>query len=295
MDTSDTAINQTAKSQSYDDFIKEHLPILPEWQFKYKPLLDTVSPDVRQRVELMSRAYSAAVYAHKNHLSPSQKQSIINEFNTQCFSVLGQISEIVEFAKGNPVAERHALLKEYQLWINQLEDLLKKAIYALDYDEWAQQIEAVSSSNASSKETVKSVLRKVLEVFDPYIGYGNYYPKFNSLFHSQAQLEQRVSLALGITVEGIDALVATRKKTEKSHLLNERVLTGEALALAMLVEHPDWPDTKIAKAVGVSRTTLYDWPAFKKAKEALKQGKDDLPNGSKDGETSDMEAWDNKD
>ena len=68
-------------------------------------------------------------------------------------------------------------------------------------------------------------------------------------------------------------------------------LTGEALALAMLVEHPDWPDTKIAKAVGVYRTTLYDWPNFKKAKEALKQDKKELPRGSKNGETGDMEAW----
>ncbi|MGD0786128.1 MAG: hypothetical protein ABR969_09995 [Sedimentisphaerales bacterium] len=71
-------------------------------------------------------------------------------------------------------------------------------------------------------------------------------------------------------------------------------LTGEALALAMLVQHPDWSDTKIAKAVGVSRTTLYDWPKFKKAKEALKQGKNDIPRGSKNGETGDIEAWDDK-
>lgn len=76
---------------------------------------------------------------------------------------------------------------------------------------------------------------------------------------------------------------------------NENVLTGEAKALAMLVEHPDWPDTKIAKAVGVNRTTLYDWPNFKKAKEALKQGQNDLAKGSKNGETGNMEAWDQKD
>jgi len=68
-------------------------------------------------------------------------------------------------------------------------------------------------------------------------------------------------------------------------------LTGEALALAMLVEHPDWPDKKIAEAVGVNRTTLYNWPNFKKAKEALKQGKKKFPKGSKNGETGDMEAW----
>jgi len=68
-------------------------------------------------------------------------------------------------------------------------------------------------------------------------------------------------------------------------------LTGEALALAMLVKHPEWSDTKIAKAVGVYRTTLYDWPNFKKAKEVLKEGKKELPRGSKNGDTGDVEAW----
>jgi len=75
----------------------------------------------------------------------------------------------------------------------------------------------------------------------------------------------------------------------------ENTLTGEALALAMLVKHPDWSDRKIAKAVSVNRTTLYDWPKFKKAKEALKQGKNNLPKGSKNSETGDIEAWGEKD
>lgn len=72
---------------------------------------------------------------------------------------------------------------------------------------------------------------------------------------------------------------------------NEDALTGEAKALALLVQHSDWSDTKIAKTVGVNRTTLYDWPKFKKAKEALKQGKTSLPKGSKKGETGNVEAW----
>jgi hypothetical protein len=64
-----------------------------------------------------------------------------------------------------------------------------------------------------------------------------------------------------------------------------------ALALATLQQHPDWTDEQIAKEVGVNRTTLYDWPDFKKAKEILKQGKNDIPKGSKNGETGDIEAW----
>jgi hypothetical protein len=93
-----------------------------------------------------------------------------------------------------------------------------------------------------------------------------------------------------------DLLAEERQKIPASggktgDIQNDKALTKEALALAMLVEHPDWPDTKIAKAVGVSRTTLYDWSNFKKAKETLKQGKNHLPKGSKDGKTGKMEAW----
>jgi len=47
-------------------------------------------------------------------------------------------------------------------------------------------------------------------------------------------------------------------------------MSGEARALAMLTDHPDWSDTRIAKAVGVNRTTLYDFPKFKKARALLK-------------------------
>ena len=101
----------------------------------------------------------------------------------------------------------------------------------------------------------------------------------------------------------VDTLIQLVKKVQCRHIAkqasgkaggtqNGDILTGEPLALAMLVEHPDWSDTKIAKAVGVNRTTLYDWPNFKKAKEALKQGQNDLPKGSKNSETGNMEAWD---
>jgi hypothetical protein len=46
----------------------------------------------------------------------------------------------------------------------------------------------------------------------------------------------------------------------------------ESRALALLIEHPDWTDTDIAKAVGVHRTTLYDWPKFKMARKAQVTG-----------------------
>lgn len=50
-------------------------------------------------------------------------------------------------------------------------------------------------------------------------------------------------------------------------------MSGEAKVLAVLVDHPDWTDTKIAGAAGVHRTTLYTYDRFVKAREQLKAGR----------------------
>lgn len=65
-------------------------------------------------------------------------------------------------------------------------------------------------------------------------------------------------------------------------------------ALALLVKHPDWSDTQIAKAAGVSRTTLYKetWLKYQQAREALQSGRNAMPRGEKRGESGSMEAWD---
>ena len=67
----------------------------------------------------------------------------------------------------------------------------------------------------------------------------------------------------------------------------------ETLALAVLADHPDWSDTKIAKKAGCNRTTLYTFEKFMAAREILREGKNDLPRGSKFPD-EDMEAWDNE-
>jgi len=67
----------------------------------------------------------------------------------------------------------------------------------------------------------------------------------------------------------------------------------ETLALVALHKHPDWTNRKIAEAVGCNRTTLYTFKRFMAAREILKQGKNDLPRGSKYPEEN-IEAWDNE-
>lgn len=54
-------------------------------------------------------------------------------------------------------------------------------------------------------------------------------------------------------------------------------LSGEETVLALLIRHPDWSDTKLAKAAGVNRGSLYRMTRFVQAKAALKeQGKTNL-------------------
>lgn len=53
------------------------------------------------------------------------------------------------------------------------------------------------------------------------------------------------------------------------------------LAVALLLEHPDWTDVRIAAAVGCDRTTLYRNPRFQKARALQRLGKGRVTRGSK--------------
>ena len=63
-------------------------------------------------------------------------------------------------------------------------------------------------------------------------------------------------------------------------------------AMALLIHHPEWTLQAIADAVPCSRTSLYRWSEFMKARAIIKSGRNDLPKGSKDAETGSVEAWD---
>jgi len=66
---------------------------------------------------------------------------------------------------------------------------------------------------------------------------------------------------------------------------------GETWALAVLVRHPGWTDTQIAKEVKVSRTQLYRYPLYLAARATIKdKGKADLPKGYKT-QDGDIEAY----
>jgi hypothetical protein len=71
-------------------------------------------------------------------------------------------------------------------------------------------------------------------------------------------------------------------------------MSKEARALAVLQDHPGWTNVQIANVAGVHPKTLSSqkrMPNFIRARAILKTGKLDIPKGSKDAETGDIEAW----
>ena len=66
-------------------------------------------------------------------------------------------------------------------------------------------------------------------------------------------------------------------------------LAPKKRALLVLMDHPDWPVRKIAKAVGCSRTTLYGYKDFRAALAIIRGGKRELPRGRK--KAGDIEAF----
>lgn len=68
--------------------------------------------------------------------------------------------------------------------------------------------------------------------------------------------------------------------------------TAQSRALAVLAQHPNWTDTKIAEVARIYRTSLYRMNTFVAARELQKkEGRKKMPRGSKDPETGKIEAW----
>lgn len=79
--------------------------------------------------------------------------------------------------------------------------------------------------------------------------------------------------------------------SEKAEATQKETMSKAARALVVLKDHPNWSNTDIAKAAGVHPKSLSRMKDFCKARKILKTGKSNIPNGSKDAETGDLEAW----
>jgi hypothetical protein len=68
-------------------------------------------------------------------------------------------------------------------------------------------------------------------------------------------------------------------------------LSLEALACGLLMMHPDWSNTRIAKELGCARTSLNRWKLFTGARRVMKAEQSaQIPRGRKDPETGAVEA-----
>lgn len=73
--------------------------------------------------------------------------------------------------------------------------------------------------------------------------------------------------------------------------VNEGQMSGEARALAILTDHPDWTDKRIAEEAGVHVKTLHRYARFRTARRMVRDsGRADLPRGFKT-EDGDIEAY----
>ncbi len=63
-----------------------------------------------------------------------------------------------------------------------------------------------------------------------------------------------------------------------------RKMHSETVAMVLLIEHRDWTNVEIAKAAGINRTTLYEFPRFKKLRNLLKEQRH-LPSDRRKGRT----------
>jgi hypothetical protein len=97
-----------------------------------------------------------------------------------------------------------------------------------------------------------------------------------------------------LKAQGLLAAGANEGTTAADIRTGDGVDNLESKALAILVQHPDWGPSKIAEKVGCSRGHLYRMKQFQRARAALKQGKHELPLGSKTLE-HEVEAWDAED
>lgn len=235
-------------SKSIQNFDGRLPPILPEVQFPYETLSDSIGSHARRRMDLTWRAYSAAVYAHEEHfaerietliseptnkLFKSEKELILNLFDRECFAVLGSVREFLGKGRPIPPAERIALFKDYQAWMKQLKELLREALFAQELESWKQDFISYFQNSTPDDPADGARFRHLVRkpVFSKY----KYRLKFLDLFYAQLKLDQGYCLMIDIVIDWIDARMQKKVETKKrGHgILNKQV--GE------LLDSMKWP------------------------------------------------------
>ena len=103
------------------------------------------------------------------------------------------------------------------------------------------------------------------------------HPPINSSQY-ECQIEENPTPS---AIRHIEADIASTRQNGKKTKPQPEKLSAKARVLAVWTEHPEWSNTKIAKAAGINRTTLYDYPEFKNLRATQKEDKKRIRRGSK--------------
>lgn len=126
-------------------------------------------------------------------------------------------------------------------------------------------------------------LARIVEMPDATMKSGNYTAR--EVFACARAWADRQKIKAKLSADS-NAPTSTKPEAAKTST------SKKARALASLVDHPDWTDEQIAQAAGCHVKSLYRWKDYARARELLRRGRGNVPRGSKDSETGDVEAWD---
>ena len=156
-----------------------------------------------------------------------------------------------------------------------------------------QPIEAIANGiEAACEQTIKHKDEITLKhIFDEFSVYCPEASKEKDNFLRAIQLGRVESILLVLINDVQESLLELLNTLPETATEPDLELDGEIRALACLTKHPSWSKAKIAREIGVNRTTIYEYPLFKMAVELLKESKQDMPHGFKDGKSGDIDSW----
>jgi hypothetical protein len=223
---------------------------------------------------------------------------------------LGAGCAFMEAVQGDPAAmdalrrtqERLRAFAEHQQQLPNSAALVRRALEII-----AEQVReahaALDAARAEAAELMANLIRGALDDMNARLQQGGFDPPGRDLKawdHLARMVECEPSaMTLGNIFDWAIAWADREKmrarigaSVQKSGKRKGSGLTGEAQAVALLVQHPEWSDSQIADAIGCARTSLYRWPKFTISRAALQEGRGDIATGRKDADTGDLEAWD---
>lgn len=208
------------------------------------------------------------------------------------------------FAKATePLRTRHAIVAKATEPLRTCHAIVAKAMEAMTA-ELDRLLREADAERAEALRLVEEITRGALDDANAQLSERGFEPPGLDLekWERLARMVEREpsNMTLGEIFDWAIAWGDREKLRTRIAASNARVVkTGgprlqkEAMAVAFLVQHPEWTNGQIAEAVGCARTSLNRWERFRVARAALRSNRAGLPRGSK--KEGDLEAWDDED